>query len=84
MNKKQLKLGDQVRRAVDASGKSRYAICKALGMEQSLMSRFMSRKGGLSMANFEALADLLGLDVVARGPQSATPRRRPGRPRKAR
>jgi len=66
MSKKRLKLSDQVRRAVDASGLSRYAICKALNMDQATMSRFMKGKGGLSMVNLDALADLLGLDVVAR------------------
>ena len=65
MGKKRVKLSDQVRRAVDASGMSRYAICKALDMDQAIMSRFMNGKGGLSMVNLDALADLLGLDVVA-------------------
>lgn len=60
------KLSDQVRRAVDASGMSRYRICKIIGMDQSIMSRFMTGKGGLSMENLDTLADLLGLDVVAR------------------
>ncbi len=66
MGKKRVKLSDQVRRAVDASGMSRYAICKAIDMDQAIMSRFMTGKGGLSMANLDILADLLGLDVVAR------------------
>jgi len=65
MGKKRIKLSDQVRWAVDASGMSRYAICKALDMVQAIMSRFMTGKGGLSMVNLDALADLLGLDVVA-------------------
>lgn len=66
MGKKGVKLSDQVRRAVDASGMSRYAICKILDMDQAIMSRFMTGKGGLSMANLDLLADLLGLDIVAR------------------
>ena len=66
MGKKCVKLSDQVRGAVDASGMSRYAICKILDMDQAIMSRFMTGKGGLSMANLDVLADLLGLDVVAR------------------
>ena len=67
MGKKRVKLSDQVRRAVDESGMSRYAICKAIGMDQATMSRFMSGGGGLSMAKLDALADLVGLDVVDRG-----------------
>ena len=63
---KRVKLSEQVRRAVDESGMSRYAICKAIGMHESVMSRFMTGKGGLQMDSLDALADLLGLDVVAR------------------
>lgn len=77
MAKKRVKLSDQVRRAVDTSGMSRYAICKAIGMDQSIMSRFMTGKGGLSMANLDALADLLGLRVVPhRGTDHGKGRRR--------
>ncbi len=70
MGKKRVKLSDQVRRAVDESGLSRYAICKALGMDQAIMSRFMTGKGGLSMAKLDALADLLGLRIVADRPKT--------------
>jgi hypothetical protein len=59
------KLCDQVRRAVDASGRSRYAICKAVGLAEATMSRFMNGRGGLSMASLDALADLLDLNIAA-------------------
>lgn len=65
MGKKRAKLSDQVRQAVDASGMSRYAICKALGMDQSIMSRFMNGKGGLQQDTLDALAELLDLRIVA-------------------
>ena len=74
MGKKRVKLGDQVRQAVEESGMSRYRICQVIDMDQSIMSRFMTGKGGLSMANLEALADLLELDIAAR--------KKRGRPRK--
>jgi transcriptional regulator with XRE-family HTH domain len=67
MDKKRLKLSEQVRRAVAESGMSRYAICKSIGMDQSIMSRFMNGKGGLQQDSLDRLADLLGLDIVARG-----------------
>ena len=67
MGKGRLKLSEQVRRAVEKSGMTRYAICKAIGMHESVMSRFMNRKGGLQMDSLDALADLLGLDVVVLG-----------------
>ena len=57
------------RRVVDASGMNRYAICKALDMDQAFMNRFMTGKGGLSMKNLDALAGLLGLDIVAKRPR---------------
>jgi hypothetical protein len=60
------RFSDQIRDAVDASGMSRYAICKAIGFNQGAMSRFMSGNGGLSMDVMDKLADLLGLAVVKR------------------
>ena len=59
------RLSDQVRQAIQASGLSRYRISKQLGVAESTISRFMSGKGGLSMDNLDALAELLGLNVVA-------------------
>jgi transcriptional regulator with XRE-family HTH domain len=61
-----VKLSEQIRRAVDACGMSRYRICKELGIAESTLSRFMSGQGGLSMEYLDALADLLDLDI-ARG-----------------
>ena len=64
MGKSRVKLSDQVRRAVDASGLSRYRICKTLGIAESTLSRFMAGQGGLSMEYLDALADLLDLDIT--------------------
>lgn len=56
------RFSDQIRQAVDASDLSRYAICKALGIDQAVMSRFMAG-AGMELANIDRLADLLGLKV---------------------
>jgi len=64
MGKERVKLSDQIRRAIDGSGLSRYRICKELGFSQATMSRFMTGRGGLSMEVLDALADLLGLDIT--------------------
>ena len=58
------RFSDQVRDAVDASGMSRYRICREIGLSQPTMSRFMAGKSGLSMDSLDRLADLLGLAVV--------------------
>ena len=63
MSKQRKRLSDQIRAAVDASGLSRYAICKATGIHQPAMSRFMARKSGLTLANIDAMADLLKLEL---------------------
>jgi transcriptional regulator with XRE-family HTH domain len=56
------RFSDQIRQAVDASGMTRYAICKALGIDQATMSRFMAGSG-MELSNLDRLADLLGLTV---------------------
>ncbi len=66
MGKQRVKLSDQIRQAVDASGMSRYAICKASGIDQGGMSNFMAGKRGLSLAALDALADVLGLSITTR------------------
>jgi hypothetical protein len=64
MAKKRTKLSDEIRQAVDGSGRSRYAICKELGILQSGFSRFMNGKGGLTMARLDDLAVLLDLHLA--------------------
>lgn len=63
MSKKRTTLADQIRRAIDDSGMSRYAICKATGIDQAALSRFMSGKVGLMLASLESLAGLLELEI---------------------
>jgi transcriptional regulator with XRE-family HTH domain len=67
MTKKRLKFSDQLRRAVAASGLSRYRISKELGVSESLLSRFMSGKW-LGQGTLDALANLLDLHVAAGKP----------------
>jgi transcriptional regulator with XRE-family HTH domain len=63
---RRIKLSDQIRRAIDQSGMSRNAICKELQIDKGQMSRFMAGTAGLSVANIDAMADLLGLDITTR------------------
>jgi hypothetical protein len=64
------KLSDQVRRAVDRCGLSRYRICKLARIDQASLSKFMMGKVGLSMPTLEALAGFLGLRIVADEPKA--------------
>lgn len=64
MDTGRVKLSDQVRRAVEECGLSRYRISKTLDIAESTMSRFMTGKGGLSLEVLDALADLLNLNIT--------------------
>jgi transcriptional regulator with XRE-family HTH domain len=59
---KKLKFSDQLRRAVNDSGLTRYRIAKQLGVSESLLSRFMSGKW-LGQETVDAIAKLLDLQV---------------------
>jgi plasmid maintenance system antidote protein VapI len=68
---------EQLRRCIDAAGISRYAICKAVGLPESTMSRFMAGKCGLSLATVDRLGELLGLEIITRGQARKTKGRAP-------
>ena len=67
MTTKQLKLTDQVRRAIEQSSVTRYRIAQETGIAESTLSRFMSGERGFSLASLDALADFLDLQIVVRG-----------------
>ena len=59
------KLTDQIRRAIDESGVSRYRLWKETGIDQAVLSRFMAGKAGMTLKSLDVLADALELQVVA-------------------
>lgn len=69
MSKRQTSLTNQVRRAILASGLSRYRISQETDVDQAALSRFMAGKTGLTLASLDALADVLGLRIVADRPR---------------
>ena len=69
------RLLDEIRDAIEASGKTRYRIAQESGIAESMLSRLMSGERGLSIDALETLADYLGLEIVMRPKQ----RRRKGR-----
>ena len=42
---------------------SRYAVAKAIDLDQATLSRFMSGKAGLSVETIDKLGELLGLQL---------------------
>jgi ribosome-binding protein aMBF1 (putative translation factor) len=65
MGKKKLALTDEIRHAIDASGMSRYRICKTLSIAESVLSRFMSGEAGLSLGTLDRLAELLDMHLAS-------------------
>ena len=62
------KLTEAVRAAAVESGETQIALSAELGISQSVLSRFLSGRGGLSLDRLDALAEHLGLRVVADHP----------------
>jgi hypothetical protein len=64
---------EQFRAAVLNSTETRYKISKATGISESILSRFVNGKAGLSMDYMDRIADHLGLELVTK---SKTTRKR--------
>ena len=59
-------ISQQLRDAIDASGMSRYRICKEIGLGESTMSHFMHGQCGLQLSTIDRLGKLLGLKIVTK------------------
>jgi len=57
-------INEQLRRAMKRCGKSRYAISKETGIEQSTLSRFANGLSGLSVENVEKVCQSIGAKVT--------------------
>jgi transcriptional regulator with XRE-family HTH domain len=57
-------ISQQLREAIDASGMSRYRICKEIGLGESTMSHFMAGRCGLQLSTIDRLGKLLGLRIT--------------------
>lgn len=62
---------EQIREAVRTSGMSRYYLAQQSGVDEASLSRFVRGKSGLSMESLDAVAEVLGLGVTARGDRSS-------------
>jgi transcriptional regulator with XRE-family HTH domain len=56
-------LSSLIRRAIEESGESRYAIACKCGVQQSTLSRFMLRQGQISLETADKLIAGLGIEV---------------------
>jgi hypothetical protein len=79
MAKQSQKFSEQIRRAIDDCGKTRYWIWKKTGIAQSTLSEFMSGGRGLSMANLDLLAECLGLKIVFESEPAKAADRKPAK-----
>lgn len=59
-------LSEQLRRAIEASPKSRYQLAKETGVSQSVLSLFCNKKRGLSLQAVDALTTALDLELKPR------------------
>jgi transcriptional regulator with XRE-family HTH domain len=66
---KKLPLSEQVRKAIDAAGVTRYRIAKETGLSESALSRFMSGERELSLPAVDRLAEYLGLSLCDQSKQ---------------
>ena len=57
---------DQLRQAIRDSGQSQLGISRATGVQQAILSKFLSGSRGLSITSIEKLVEHLGLELHPR------------------
>jgi transcriptional regulator with XRE-family HTH domain len=57
-------IADQLRQAIERSGKSRYRISQDSGISEAVLSRFANGQTDLTLANTDKLCAALGLSLV--------------------
>lgn len=58
-----VKLSDQLRREIEKADISQYELARRVGLDKSVLSRFMHGKSGLSVQNIDLIAEELGLEL---------------------
>jgi DNA-binding phage protein len=64
MGKKPKTLTDQLRAAITTSDKTMGQIARGSGIDIATISRFIHRKGGLSMDGLDSIARCLGVSLT--------------------
>jgi plasmid maintenance system antidote protein VapI len=62
--RRSMKLSDAVRKAIDDSGESRYAIAKATGIDESALGKFYNGHRGITTDTLDRLGEYLGLRIA--------------------
>jgi transcriptional regulator with XRE-family HTH domain len=63
------KLSDQVRQAIRGADCTRYAMAKATGIDQAVLSKFLTGERGMSLESLDKLAEFLNLQITVRKPR---------------
>lgn len=71
-----MKLSDQIRRAIDESGMTRYRISQLTGINESGLAKFYNGHRGLSMDALDQIGELLGLEIRVVKKRRPTPTKR--------
>lgn len=64
--KKRLLFSEQLRAAIEASELSQYRIAQESGIARSSLSQFMTGKRSMSLANIDAILEVLDLELTPR------------------
>ena len=64
MNRTPPTFSDSLRQEIKDCGETRYQISQETGIDQATLSRFMHKKGGLSIPVLDRLADCLGIQII--------------------
>jgi transcriptional regulator with XRE-family HTH domain len=61
-----LRFSEQLRAAIEASELTQYRIAKESGIARSSLSQFMTGKRSMSLANIDAIIEVLNLELSVR------------------
>ena len=64
---RRVKLSNQIRKAIESCGMTRYRIARETGISDATLSRFMSGERGLTTTALDTLADFLNLNLTVGG-----------------
>lgn len=73
-----MKLSDQLRRAIEDSGLTRYRIAQDANINESALCKFFHGERGLSLDAVDKLVEVLGLKLVADDKPTAKKRKTRG------